>query len=122
MIGEGKGYYQNGNLNWLVTYKDGKLFTDKSFTESGQVLAELTYKDEKKSGIERRYFDGGNLSWENWFKDGKRTLSKQYYQGGNLAKEIHFSNGKAVKGYQYTYEGEKSDLTNAHFHNLGFDY
>ena len=68
------------------------------------------------------YFDDGNLSWEEWYKDGETTLLKQYYNGGNLAKEINFEGGKAIKGFQYTYEGEKSNLTNAHFSNLGLKY
>ena len=53
---------------------------------------------------------------------GKPVRVKQYYKGGKLRADITFKNGKVKRGYLYTYEGKKSNMTNAHYSNLGFDY
>ena len=51
--------------------------------------------------------------------DGTRRF---YYINANLKSEITFKEGKAVKGFIYAKDGQKTQLTNAHFHKMKLNY
>jgi antitoxin component YwqK of YwqJK toxin-antitoxin module len=121
-IGESRTYFVTGTLDSTTNYKNGERVSLKDYTKSGAIHRDLTYKNSNKSGVQNSFFDTGELSWETLYKDGERTNSTQYYMAGNIAAEIEFKDGKAVKGFNYTFEGKKTSMTNAHFNNLGYEY
>jgi antitoxin component YwqK of YwqJK toxin-antitoxin module len=92
------------------------------YFENGSVSLESFYKNGLKDGITKDYFESGELSWETLYKNGLAINSKQYFKGGKLRAEVEYKNGKAFSGEIYTFEGQKSKMTNAHFNNLGLEY
>lgn len=115
-------YYVTGQINSEAFYRNEEIYKYLEYTKLGSVLSDYTYTGEKSSGVSRQFFDSGELSWEMTYKDDLITKAYQYYKGGNLACEVDFKNGKAIKGTKYTVDGEASPMTNAHFHNNGFEY
>jgi len=127
IVGLGYGYFDTGELSWEAKYIDGQFLWFKGYNKSGLLTNKFTYKNNLKTGYNREFFEldakgGGELSWETLYNNGKRITTKQYYRSGSLSKEIEFKDGKAVRGFNYTFKGKKTNMTNAHFHNLGFEY
>ena len=122
IIGDAEGFYETGELKFKSYYKNGDLFKLKEYTKNGLLADDLIYNNKKKSGLSKSFFESGELSWEVEYKGGVEISAKQYYKGGNIACEIKFKKGKAVSGTNYTFEGKETKMTNAHFHNLGYNY
>jgi len=116
-----KIFYKTGELYSEFIYKNSKKVFYENYFITGEKREERVFKD-GETQLSREYFETGELAWESFYTKGKKTQTKQYYQEGNLAAELTLSKGKAISGYKYTFEGKKSKMTNAHFHNMGFEY
>ena len=71
--GLSKGWWPNGQIKNIHTYKDGKrdgLWT--SWYENGQKIYETTYKDGEHDGLYTVWYSNGQKSSENTFKDGEQ--------------------------------------------------
>ena len=93
-----KSYYDNGNLEFEVNYKDGKkegLF--KRYYENGNLKSEGNFKDGKLEGLSKLYYENGNLESEGNFKDDKQEgLFKVYYENGYLMAQYYYKDGEII--------------------------
>ena len=65
-----KDYYDNGNLENEMAFKDGKKDGSlKGYYPNGNLLIEDTYKEGKIDGISKLYYENGNLKSETPYKD-----------------------------------------------------
>ena len=91
-----KSYYENGTLLAEGTFKDDKrdgLF--KLYHENGTLKYEATYKDDKRDGPFKSYYENGQLQHEETYKDGEWDGPvKSYYENGTLKYEATYKDGK----------------------------
>jgi antitoxin component YwqK of YwqJK toxin-antitoxin module len=67
-----KEMHDNGQINYLLQFKDGKpngLVT--GWYENGQKKEEINFKDGKPNGLGTRWYEDGQKKSEENFKDGK---------------------------------------------------
>ena len=80
-------YYENGQKESEVTYKDDKrdgLSTD--WYENGEKWSEVTYKDGELDGLYTTWYDNGQKKKEVNFKEGKEDgLETQWFKNGKRA-------------------------------------
>ena len=68
-----KSYYESGQLKAKVTYKDGKIDGPyESYYENGQLKEKVTFKDEKLDGLSVHYYETGSLVAKGNFHMGER--------------------------------------------------
>ena len=84
------------NYTHEATYKDRKslMVFGKKYYENGQLESEINFKDGKYEGQWKWYYVNGNIKKEGNFKDGKNEgLWKSYYQNGQLKSEENYKDG-----------------------------
>lgn len=80
-------YYQNGQVEWRVIYKDGyREGQYEHFYQDGQLKLEGEISKDKKNGKETRYTNGGLLEWDGYYKDG--SFNKTWTRFNNKGKKI----------------------------------
>ena len=91
-------YYENGQLRYKHTYKDGELNgLSEGYSENGQLMAKGNYKDGKQNGITWSYYENGQLSYKGTFKDGKLNgLTEVYYENGQLEYKHTYKDGELI--------------------------
>jgi antitoxin component YwqK of YwqJK toxin-antitoxin module len=92
---EWKKYYKNGQLEWLVNYKDG--YRDgpyKKFSDKGELVLEGINSKEKINGEETRHKLGKIVEWKGQYQNGilAKTWTKFDDNGKKLLK-VKFKNG-----------------------------
>lgn len=83
-------YHQNGNLDFISYYKNGKLDgISKTYYENGQLESEASYKNNKLDGISKGYYENGKLKYEIPYTNGKpKGTLKTYDENGQVNKKI----------------------------------
>ena len=103
VTGKIKGWFENGQLRYEGTWKDGK--NDgfyKRWHKNGQRWYEGTYKDGGAHGSWKGWHDNGQLSDEWNYKDGKHDGDFKYYdENGKLTKEETYKDGILISGKKY---------------------
>ena len=99
LISEWKRYYENGQLEWLVTYKDG--YRDglyKHYYKNGDLKIEGSNSRDRLDGEEKRYLLGNILEWKGNYAKGvlSKTWTKYNTNGKKIAK-VKFKEGVASK-------------------------
>jgi len=93
-------FYWNGNLKSRTRYqaktdggkKDG---FEEYYYENGQLQIKIDYKDGIKDGLEEGYYGDGQLQMKSHYKDGKNHgLSEAYHQNGQLQMKVHYKDGQ----------------------------
>jgi|GEM_PF-2547732 len=80
-----KGYYPGGQLEFVATYRKGKLDGDvKQYYENGMLKAEIPYKDGKRDGIAKFYHDNGMLMCKVYYEDNEETGRAKFYDRNGL--------------------------------------
>ena len=91
-----KEMHDNGQINNLLQFKDGKpngLVT--GWYENGQKKEEINFKDGKPNGLGTRWYEDGQKKSEENFKDGKRDgLLTSWYENGQKESEGSYKDGK----------------------------
>ena len=91
-------YYENGQKESEVTYKDDKrdgLSTD--WYENGEKWSEVTYKDGELDGLYTTWYDNGQKSKEATYKDGKvDELFTTWYENGQKEYEGFYKDGNCL--------------------------
>lgn len=100
--GEWEKFYKNGQLEWVVNYKDG--YRDgsyKKFSESGDLVLEGKNSKDKINGEEIRYKNGRIVEWKGQYQDGllSKTWTK-FNDDGNKILKVKFKNGQAIDADQ----------------------
>ncbi len=93
---ESKGWYKNGQLNYIYNYKNEKEEgIQKQWYDNGQLYFEFNYKEGKEEGIQKQWYDNGQLKYEHNYKNGiQKGIQKQWYENGQLWYKENYKNGK----------------------------
>lgn len=98
LIGAWKKYYENGELEWLVTYKEGyREGPYKNFYENGDIKLEGQNSKDKIEGEEIRYFNNNIPEWKGYYSKG--VLSKtwtKFDEKGEKIEKIKFKSGLPI--------------------------
>ena len=92
-------HYENGQLKFKVSYKNGKWDgLSEEYYENGQLMGKLSYKDgEIENGPSEEYYENGQLKKKVSFKDGKENgPSEEYYENGQLLHNWTYEDGVIV--------------------------
>jgi hypothetical protein len=86
---EVRGYYPDGTLRYVVTYKRGKLDGDaREYFADGVLKAEARFRNGRRDGIARYYYPDGMLKARILFdRDKEKGKSKFYNEEGVLSRE-----------------------------------
>jgi len=104
-------YYDNGELEYRVEFKLGKMNgQSKYYYESGARKNMFEYKLGKMNGQSKYYYESGELQSEGIFQDNHREgVWKGYYKNGKLRKMSEFKNGEELSLEEWDEEGNKKD-------------
>ena len=112
--GKAVSFYDNGQKEAEVNYKDGKrdgLWT--RWYKNGQKKSKGNCKDGKRDGLWTDWYENGQKkSEENW-KDGKLDgLGTGWYENGQKRAEENWKDGKIMSAVVWKPDGEKCPVTN----------
>ncbi len=110
-VGEWRRYHENGALMAILIHSEA---TDsvaaRLFDLAGKLVAEGTYRGEKKSGL-WTYFSEGRRVSEEEFADGlKSGTSRVYYPSGELLEEAEWKDNKKSGRYRAFFTSGKPFL------------
>ena len=89
-------YYENGQLEDKLSYKDGKLHGPQNYYfQNGQLKNKSNFKDGKRNGVSESYYETGQLEGKSNFKEGEFDgPSESYYETGQLKYKSNFKEGE----------------------------
>tara|TARA_Y100001954_G_scaffold79714_2_gene87675 strand:- start:3365 stop:3850 length:486 start_codon:yes stop_codon:yes gene_type:complete len=102
-------YYQSGQVEQVINYKDGEPLSLKTYCEDGQLLEEGQFNEVtgKRDGRWTHYYDCGLLKMEENFNDGKKEgFTRIYYLSGKLYFEGYFNDGRFGYGKCFDENGD----------------
>ena len=136
-------YFPNGNIQREIPYENGKINgTAKTYFKDKTLRSVTTFKNDLQNGKYSHYYENGcKMSEGQSLKNRITGELKIYYpcnnshrfnlndmdsfnkySNGGINYLITFKNGKAIKGVSFNENGGKSKMTNAHLHNMGFEF
>ena len=77
-------YYDNGQKESELIYKDKKLIKSTYWYENGQKSSEGIYKDGKEDGLWTGWYENGQKKLEGTYKDGWMISSKEWNEDGSV--------------------------------------
>lgn len=80
------------------------------YYENGEVQSKLNYKDGKLEGTSKWYYENGNIKDELTFTDNHLEIKREYYENGQLAAEITSIKNEAESLKLYNEQGERINL------------
>tara|TARA_B110000285_G_scaffold176080_1_gene197612 strand:- start:984 stop:2222 length:1239 start_codon:yes stop_codon:yes gene_type:complete len=103
--------FENGQLHYKYTYKNGKYVLFQQYRKDGQFHKKVNYKDGKKDGLEELHYPG-TIEKTN-YKDGKKYGLQQVYfiNGKLLRKSIWKDNMKDGLSHWYYDDGQLKSKT-----------
>jgi len=106
-----KWMYDNGQLEKMTQFKDGKQVVFKSWSEDGKKRSEDKFKDGKL--IEMTFWqENGQKEWENTWKDGKWDLTHWYKSGQKRQETTMNKDFKLMTSVAWKPNGKKCPETN----------
>lgn len=115
--GEFKAYYENGQLNYIATYKNNRLEgTYESWYEDGTVKSEVEYKRGRRVGEANYYFENGQLEARYLF-DADSGVDSVYwfYEDGQpeaVGTMIGDQYNQSIRYFEYWNEMGDKTITN----------
>lgn len=98
-------YYENGQLERRINYKNGKRegFGER-FHENGQLLAIGHFKKGKQTGVDDRFYDSGEVYWRRNWKGGElHGVWESFYINGKTKILSNWKNGEELNQIRFTY-------------------
>lgn len=93
-----------------------KIIISMFFVASLNLMAENTYNSEDTE-------IKNDITYVKNTNEKVTGIIKKYYPSGALESEWNYKDGKAIKGTYYKENGSiDRKMTNADFHNLGYEY
>tara|TARA_B100000787_G_scaffold162471_1_gene143215 strand:- start:32 stop:1021 length:990 start_codon:yes stop_codon:yes gene_type:complete len=109
-----KKYFENGQLNYKINYKNDKrdgLYVE--YFENGNLAFKVNYKNDKKEGSYERYNSTSQLEFLAFkanYKNGELDgLLETYYENGSVEARTNYKNGKRDGLSALYYENGKLD-------------
>ena len=75
-------YYENGDLDKIENYKDGKRDGLQKYFDNNSLKIDINFKDGKEDGLFKFYYKNGQLQTEGNNKDGKIYFEKCWDKNG----------------------------------------
>lgn len=101
--GQFKGYFSNGNLEWVGEYKNHQLHGPrKVYYSDGKIYIEENYVGDKLDGFYRVYNNAGQLVKESFYDKGRSLYSKKWNDytvdpdGGHFIKTAEYKGRPAT--------------------------
>jgi hypothetical protein len=90
------GYYPEGQLEFVATYRKGKLDGDvQEYYENGLLKAEIPYENGKRDGVAKFYHDNGMLMCKVYYeKDEETGRAKFYDRNGLLTTSVNLDKNR----------------------------
>jgi len=109
-----KAMWGNGQIKFLMQYKDGKMDgLGTRWYENGQKQAEGNYKDGKLDGLWTDWYENGQKELEaNWKDDKEEGLWTSWYENGQKESEQNYKEGKPMSVVVWKPNGEMCPVTN----------
>jgi antitoxin component YwqK of YwqJK toxin-antitoxin module len=119
-----KLYYENGQLEDVSNFKNGKMINRILYHQNGKVRRQETFNNGKYSGVNKEFFENGNLEAVRnynangelngivkvFFENGKKYLEGNYSNGLQNGIQLSFyENGQIRSSYNYL-KGKKEGL------------
>lgn len=110
-VGEWRRYHENGALRAILVHSDATdSVSARLFDLIGRLVAEGTYRGEKKTGRWTYFSDEKRVSDEE-FADGLKTgISRIYYPSGELLEEAEWKDNKKSGRYRAFFPSGKPFL------------
>ena len=105
--GDWKTYYDNGQLNYVVKYVNGKIADGEQiyYYKSGGVKSKILYKGEKRNGDATEYYENGAVKLTGKYNMGDQVGNwKDYHLNGKLAAEYTYVNDQLEGSYKNYYD------------------
>lgn len=95
-IGFSKGFFKSGNKEFEILHdKNGAVLTHKIWYENGNLRYDATYKDGEYHGLFKTYYENGNKAREIEYSLGVLNgYWLDYYESGKLYRKFEFKNGE----------------------------
>jgi hypothetical protein len=95
---ERKTLYENGQLEFQLFYRDGKLEGEcKSWYKNGQLKFQEFYRDGKLEGERKFWYRNGQLFSQTFYRDGELEGERKiWYRNGQLEFQEFYRNGKLI--------------------------
>ena len=92
-------FYENGNIEWRGTYKEGKMDGIAGwFYPNGNISWRTPFKEGKRDGIEEKFFENGNIQRRTPYKEGKIDGIEEWFdEQGNIIRTRHWKDGKLIE-------------------------
>ena len=88
---------ERGGITYLINSQTPFSGRSVSYYENGQLEFKINYKDGKENGLWEEYHENGQLRERGNFKDGKRDgLWEGYHENGRLEFKRKYRNGKLL--------------------------
>lgn len=96
LVGDWKRYYENGQLEWVVAYKEGYRHGPyKYYSENGDLKLEGDNAKDKIHGEEKRFLPNNVIEWIGNYNKGLMTNTwTKYNLGGDKLEKVKFKNGE----------------------------
>ena len=97
-VGEHRRYYDGGELQSSVTYKDFEMEGwSTNYDRAGKITSRTTYTKGVAQGPHENYYDNGQRSVVGQYQDKERSgVWKIYTEDGQLAREVTYDSGEVV--------------------------
>lgn len=98
--GEKPVYTENGKLQFIVTYKDGKANGRvREYYTDGKLYMDAIYKDDHRHGKCSHFFKTGKPFSVSYFVNGiKDSIETKFYESGEVLAYVPYKNNKVQPG------------------------
>ena len=97
--GKALNYFDNGQVELQLTYKNGEIVKEEIYYENGQLEQWVAYKNGEMDKGER-YYENGQLEYKATYKNGEIVKRESYYENGELIEENYDQDGKIIKNME----------------------
>lgn len=106
-INESRTWYDNGQLETLRSYQDGKINGDVFiYTEKGSLRYQAHYQNNERHGKTLRYKDKKLISDEDWSQGKQSGEQKYFYSSGQLQQfKLFTPQGELTRNDYYQADG-----------------
>lgn len=108
LIGVVNSYYEDGQIQSIRNYEDGKLSGESIFYyETGNIKLKLEYNQNQLDGVVKTYYESGSINskkkYSNNLLNGKMII---YYENGEIKYEVDYKDNDILQIRSYQENGE----------------
>jgi len=113
-----KKWYPNGQLEYEIYYKDGRLNgEEKWWYSNGKLEKHVFYKDGLKDGDVKSWYKNGQLEYQAFYKNGQKDGEEKWYKNGIVKYQAFYKNGQQDGNQKWWYNN--GQLASQEIYNNG---